>query len=392
MDDHRFTLTARRFTAARSRRQVLGAAAKGAAGGLGAYLAGAGGARAQETPTATPTATCEPVIYVRRGIGGLPPTGLEVASLRAGVAAMRARPATDPTSWIYQANMHGTTDTPALPEWSTCEHFNYFFLSWHRMYLYWFERILRAASGDPLLALPYWNYSDPAQRALPIAFRQPADASNPLFVTERNPVNGPGTGINDGAQLPAAAVLFADAFAFTNFSAADLSLSFSGEIEATPHGGVHVLVGGDTGLMRFFETAGRDPIFWLHHANLDRLWQRWLDPAVGGANPPASDLVWMDTPYTFFDENGQPVVMTGKEIIDTVGQLGYRYDDDPAPDPADGDGPPAVATPTPIADEPATEVAASAPDRPIELGADPVVVPVELGDEAPAIFDAPPTP
>jgi hypothetical protein len=51
---------------------------------------------------------------------------------------------------------------------------SFFFLSWHRMYIYFFERILRAASGDPNLALPYWNYSDPAQRALPVPFREPA--------------------------------------------------------------------------------------------------------------------------------------------------------------------------------------------------------------------------
>ena len=70
--------------------------------------------------------------------------------------------------------------------------------------------------------------------------------------------------------------------------------SFSGDesglLEDTPHGGVHVLVGNDfdqfgnpvrAGWMGSFFTAGLDPIFWLHHANLDRLWQVWLelDPA-----------------------------------------------------------------------------------------------------------------
>jgi hypothetical protein len=63
------------------------------------------------------------------------------------------------------------------------------------MYIYFFERILRAVSGDPNLALPYWNYSDPAQRALPVPFREPSGAANPLFVSQRN------AGINAGAEL-----------------------------------------------------------------------------------------------------------------------------------------------------------------------------------------------
>jgi Common central domain of tyrosinase len=44
------------------------------------------------------------------------------------------------------------------------------------------------------------------------------------------------------------------------------------------HGPIHVYVGGvngqgDPGDMTDFETAGRDPIFFAHHANLDRLWE-----------------------------------------------------------------------------------------------------------------------
>ena len=52
-----------------------------------------------------------------------------------------------------------------------------------------------------------------------------------------------------------------------------------------PHGAVHSLVGNDydefgqlvdTGWMGSFFTAGLDPLFWLHHANIDRLWEVWL--------------------------------------------------------------------------------------------------------------------
>ena len=63
---------------------------------------------------------------------------------------MKARDPSDPTSWRFQANIHGTRDE--IPDafadvWATCQHGTFFFLSWHRMYLYYFERILRAASA-----------------------------------------------------------------------------------------------------------------------------------------------------------------------------------------------------------------------------------------------------
>src|SRR5262245_24057942 len=88
-------------------------------------------------------------VYLRREINTLALDGPEIAAFRKGVQVMKSRPASDPTSWIYQANIHGTYDKPALPAWNTCQHGNYFFAPWHRMYVYWFERIVRAASGDP---------------------------------------------------------------------------------------------------------------------------------------------------------------------------------------------------------------------------------------------------
>jgi tyrosinase len=300
---------------------------------LGAFaLAEAADLRAQP-PVPAPAPS---VIRTRRNIATLTPA--QTAALRQGVKVMKGRPATDPTSWLYQANMHGTFDTPVKTAWNSCQHGSFFFLSWHRMYLYYFERILRKASGDPNLTLSYWNYSDPTQRAIPLAFRSPAStATNSLFTSLRAP------GVNTGGQLPSSAVTFASAFAFTNFSsAAGSGLSFggpkrttpahsagpAGSLENTPHGPVHVIVGGSSGLMSAFETAARDPIFWLHHANIDRLWNRWLQQG-GGRQNPTTDNAWMTTKFTFFDENGAQVQMTGAQVLSTANQLRYRYDDDP---------------------------------------------------------------
>src|SRR5262245_19941033 len=158
-------------------------------------------------------------VRTRRDIYTLDPDGPEIAAIRKGVAVMKSRKPDDPTSWRYQANIHGTYDAPLRPGWATCQHGNYWFPPWHRMEVYFFERILRAASGDPELTLPYWNYSNPTTRALPLALRQPADPEkNPLFESLRNKDWG---GINAGATIPASAGAYFPAFAFRNYISPD---------------------------------------------------------------------------------------------------------------------------------------------------------------------------
>jgi Common central domain of tyrosinase len=66
---------------------------------------------------------------------------------RKAITAMKALPTDNPCSWTYQAAIHGTTLTPVQTAWNTCHIDPRFFWSWHRMYLYWFERIVRKHSG-----------------------------------------------------------------------------------------------------------------------------------------------------------------------------------------------------------------------------------------------------
>jgi Common central domain of tyrosinase/Polyphenol oxidase middle domain len=275
-------------------------------------------------------------MHVRRNVADLDPQA--IASLRKGVATMKDTslfPQSDPRSWRFQANIHGTSDTPARPTWNQCQHGSFFFLSWHRMYIYWFERILRAASGDPDLALPYWKWTD--QRRLPRPFREPADAStNPLYTSQRAPL------LNDGSrQLQSSTVSTTKSMDFPNFSSPpgdDQSFGGQrvtqpahdtgphGQLERQPHDGIHDTV---EGLMGVPATSARDPIFWLHHAMIDRLWNRWVRRSSSQGNP-VGNSVWMDTQFTFFNANGTQVSMSGKDVLDTANQLDYRYDDDPA--------------------------------------------------------------
>jgi tyrosinase len=321
-------------------------------------------------PVPAPAPEPETAVLVRRDVASF--DDADVAALRTAIETMKSRDASDPTSWLYQANIHGTTDLPLRTAWNSCQHGTFFFLSWHRMYLYYFERVLRAATGDPdtTLTLPYWDYTAPeaAARQIPLPFRQPASTSNPLWVFARN------ANLNAGGFLPPSAVSTSGAFAFRNFcSPTGSGLSFGGQrvtstnhggfphsaFEQTPHDAVHVEIGG---LMGSFSTAARDPIFWLHHANIDRLWKRWLDQ--GGDRGHADDATWLSQTFTFFDENRDPHTLTGQQVLDTAAILamGYRYDDDP-PSPA-----PHPPQPCEVLVEEAEPVTLATSDQPLTLG------------------------
>jgi len=247
-----------------------------------------------------------------RDVGGLGASDHIIVAYKNAVAAMKALPSSDPRSWTYQAAIHGTFASPVQTAWNTCEHGTYWFWPWHRMYLHYFERIIRKYSGDSGWALPYWNYESASERQLPVPFRDP---SSSLYTSNRGP------GWNSGAaSLSAGTVDTSGGFIPTDFTTA------SSILEGTPHGAVHVSVGG---LMGSVPTAAQDPIFYLHHANIDRLWNLWLAQG-GGRTDPLSDKTWKNRKFTFFDENKNQVQLTSCDVLRCALQLEYTYENEPA--------------------------------------------------------------
>jgi tyrosinase len=281
-----------------------------------------------------------------------------------GVAAMRARPLADHRSWRYQAAIHAyrrdrdplQVPGEALPSqieqdtfWTQCQHGSWFFLPWHRMYLHHFESIVRqdivAAGGPADWALPYWDYSradDPDEaRSIPPAFRAaalPDGTANPLFVAQRSNGANEGMPIADDLAVDTAVAMedqqFSDGPSSGAFGGPETAFMHGGDVigklEATPHGDIHVAVGGvfPFGWMSRFWSAALDPLFWLHHANIDRLWSAWLRLGQGRQNP-RSDL-WRETPFNFRNVLGEEVVMTSAEVENTTeAPLDYAYDDVP---------------------------------------------------------------
>jgi tyrosinase len=67
--------------------------------------------------------------------------------------------------------------------------------------------------------------------------------------------------------------------------------------------------------------AAKDPIFWLHHCNIDRLWASWNR---GGRKNP-TDAAFLSQQFVFVDENGNRVAAKVADFLDTD-KLGYTYE------------------------------------------------------------------
>jgi tyrosinase len=259
-----------------------------------------------------------------------------------GVRAMQGKPLSDPTSWAYQAAVHGLAGTkpPKGAPWNECQHASWYFTAWHRMYLYHFEAIVRAAvvaqGGPQDWTLPYWNYEASAQAAvIPKAFTEkklPDGSDNPLRVGTRRSV------VNSGTPMPAeiassAAAMSADHFVTPadgtagGFGGPQTAFHHGfdgakGDLEQQPHDIVHGWVGG---LMNNPDTAALDPIFWCHHANIDRLWEAWR--VTVDANPTSKQ--WLNKKFKLRDHAGAIVEMTVSGVVKAT-QLNYTYDKLPA--------------------------------------------------------------
>jgi tyrosinase len=248
---------------------------------------------------------------VRRNASTMAANDPILRGYRRAIRAMRLLPNSNPCSWFYQAAIHGTTDPSNLPSWNTCHLDSNFFWAWHRMYLYFFERIVRKYGAMYDWAIPYWDWGNPAERALPAPFRVATDAQ--LFDASRDPgINGGGLlSLNLGTSVN-------NAMTSLNYFNAQSGVS-------GPHGTVHGAVDGN---MCCVVTAALDPIFYVHHAYVDRLWNRWLAQG-GGRSSPVGDTTWRNTTYTFFDECCQPVSLKGCDVLRAALQLSYSYEGEP---------------------------------------------------------------
>jgi tyrosinase len=156
-------------------------------------------------------------------------------------------------------------------------HGNSAFLPWHRGYVLDLERALQAI--DPTVAVPYWRFDQDASNLFTRDFMGASDPSGQVvfrpghalehWVTDGQsgiirrlsfPVHGPANVISETRTIALGGTL-GDYAAFRT-------------MEGNPHGSAHVSFGGASPI-NSPPTAVRDPLFFLLHCNVDRLWAKW---------------------------------------------------------------------------------------------------------------------
>lgn len=249
---------------------------------------------------------------IRRSLRTLPGDDPIIETYRAAVSAMKALNTSDRRNWFAQAQIH----------FDHCPHGNWFFLPWHRAYLLYFEQICRKLTGEASFALPYWNWT--CERQIPAPFL--GNASNPLFVDGRDGI--PPAALADEVVGP---VLMESILSEPNFNlfASEPANALRpgvgyGTLEGTPHNSVHGFVGGVMGSYQ----SPQDPIFWMHHNMIERVWWDW-NGVRGNAN--TNDPVWNNLSLggMFCDRDGAVIDNVTVGLLNLAPLLSYRYDSDP---------------------------------------------------------------
>ncbi|KAK6525138.1 hypothetical protein TWF694_005284 [Orbilia ellipsospora] len=230
------------------------------------------------------------------------------------------------------------------PNSGYCTHADVLFLSWHRPYLALYEQIIwqhaqnivnefaeprRSAYNAvlPTLRIPYWDWAVDARmppqvgdmqtiqvetpqgqqtianplysyrftslaeipdqpfNRMPETYRFPAQMSNGQYFSQPQAVNN--ALISIGGNLRSRVYQLLTAYKqYNQVSSKAASQSNNGQLDSIEgvHDTIHGTVGSG-GHMGWIDVSSFDPIFWLHHTNIDRLFAIWQ-----GINPSSYQL------------------------------------------------------------------------------------------------------
>ena len=248
----------------------------------------------------------------------------DIAALRDAYGKIQQFSQTDNRSWIFWSEFHGFNGYD-------CWHhsrvgpgrgnvFTYdLFLPWHRAYLVSFDHVVREQNPDAVL--PWWDWTSARahRTGIPRAYAEddvggdpnplaggptPDMPGDPARRTSRNP--------RQARQLPSMTrphpewglqMSVKEVLALPKF------VDFSSQLQDI-HDYVHGWVGGDMGVIA---TSAFDPLFWAHHAMIDRLWYLW-------------QLKWGENniPIDYLDKVLAPFPFTVRDVL-SIDALGYEY-------------------------------------------------------------------
>jgi tyrosinase len=238
------------------------------------------------------------------------------------------------------------------------------FLPWHRAYLLDLERELQAI--DLSVSLPYWRFDQPAPNIFKLDFLGVSDPIGTVQFSASNPLR---FWVTDGVQGINRRPFFSTAVAPPGLRTEAQTLALGNQysafrtMEGNPHGSAHTSFGGS---ISSISTAARDPLFFLLHCNVDRLWAKWqrqfnrFNPAVaasydsnpgnpighnlpdtmwpwngitGGTRPPTAPGGAMAASPCVSAPGPQPQVRDSLDYqgsVSAVSRLGFDYDDVPS--------------------------------------------------------------
>ncbi|KAK1439689.1 hypothetical protein QVD17_05509 [Tagetes erecta] len=291
-------------------------------------------------------------------------TNKQVQDYKRAIQAMRDLPDDHPHSFKSQAKIHcaycngGYTQVEnSYPDNDIQIHNSWLFFPFHRWYLYFYERILGNLINEPEFALPFWKWDEPAGMPIPKMFLQDIHGIlNPLYDVYRNcdhvldrivdlDYDGTDKDVSDQKQIACnLSTVYRDlirnggdtlSFFGGEYVAGDKPVASGaksvGSVEAGCHTAVHAWVGAkyepNKEDMGNFYSSGYDPLFYCHHANVDRMWKLWKDLNPSEHADPI-DPDWLNASYVFYDENQDLVRVYNKDSVN-LDKLKYNYIEEP---------------------------------------------------------------
>lgn len=177
------------------------------------------------------------------------------------------------------------------------------FFSWHRMQMFEMEQALQEI--DPNISMPWWDSSVDQSPNSPLFDYDFMGQFNTNWGLNRN--------LGGNGPLPTPETI-------TAVQALEDFLDYSNQMErGDSHRGAHVWVGGAMPT----PISPRDPLFYLHHTFIDKLWKDWETKNQGSSSFIITSMIRYDGTYTF---NGKTLPLVDPDdIIDSGAALGVFY-------------------------------------------------------------------
>jgi len=175
------------------------------------------------------------------------------------------------------------------------------FFAWHRYQLFEVEQAMQDI--NPYITIPFWNSSTDQSTTSALWDQNFMGSFNTNWNLQRN------LGGDDMLPFPSEV---------TQVQAQTEFLTYADMFERGPvHHGAHRWVGG----IMAANVSPRDPVFYLHHAFVDKLWKEWED-LRGTSAFMRTDMIRYNGTYVF---NGQTLPLINPNNIKNSRSLGIFY-------------------------------------------------------------------